>query len=340
MSAAAVARISDQRLFAPEGKFAYLASDHVRLDELTGTTAYETRTLRTVTGGPAAAAVIGPVGGGKSSLIADVCARLPETHVALRVPIVGVGDPTSTSEMAALALAGALDAVKFEAEQRDVLERARADHVVTARASRGLGGKLGGGPFPAELHGELGTLGTQLQTDKLAGERLAGIDRLVSILIARGRQPIFVLDDTEAAVGGREREDVIQGFFRGPVAAFVREVDAACLIAVQDEVAAQAPFRLLAPSLLCVELPLFGDRGASVMARILGHRLAREDDAPTVDEVLDADAIGLLGASYGRTGRLRHALAAAQWAADHAADAGAELIAAGAMRAAISEWND
>ncbi len=339
MSVETVRRVSEERLFAPEGKFAYLASDHVSLDDLTGTTSYESRTLRAVTTGPAAAAVIAPVGGGKSSLIADICAHLPETHVALRVPILGLGDPTNTSAMAAMALATALQAVKFDAAQRAALKQARADRIVAARTSRGLGGRLGGGPFPVELHGELGTLETQLASDQLAGERLAGLDRLVSLLIFRGRQPIFVLEDTEAAVGGRDQDDVIEGFFAGPVTAFVREVDAACLIAVQDEIAAQEPFQRLAPSLLRVVLPRFAHQGATVLTQILAHRLAREPAGPQVDEVLSGEAVDLLGAFYGRTGKLRHALAAAQTAADHSADVGAERIGPGAMRGAISEWS-
>ena len=338
MSFEAVRRVSDERLFAPEGKFVYLANDHVRFDDLTESTSYEARTLRTVTAGPGAAAVVGPVGGGKSSLIADVCARLPETHVALRVPILGLDDPTSTSMMAAMALATALQAVKFEKAQEAELQHARADRADVTRSSRGMGGKLGGGAFPVEVHGELGTLETQLATDRLAGERLAGLDRLVSILAVHQLQPIFVLEDTEAAVGGRDQSAVIEGFFAGPVTAFVREVDAACLVAVQDEIATQEPFQRLAPSFLNVELPRFEEDGSTVLGKILEHRLARENAAPTVDEVLSGEAVDLLGAFFGRTGKLRHALAAAQSAADHSTEAGADVIGAGAMRAAISEW--
>lgn len=339
MSIEAVRRVSEERLFAPEGKFAYLASDHVRFDVLTGTQSFETRTLRTVTAGPATAAVVGPVGGGKSSLIADVCAHLPATHVALRVPIVGVDDPTDTSAVAAMALATALQAVKFEADQRQVIERARADRTTNTRRGRAFGGKLGGGAFPVEVHAELGTLETQLETNRLAGERLAGLDRLVSILVYRGLQPIFVLEDTEAAVGGREQDDVIAGFFAGPVTAFVREVDAACLIAVQDEIAEHDAFRRIAPNLLKLELPRFDARGTDVIEAILTHRLARETEAPGLNDILEREAVELLGAYCGRTGRLRHALAAAQSAADLSADAEARLVTAGAMRGAINEWS-
>jgi hypothetical protein len=339
MSAEAVQRVSERRAFQPRTKFAYLASDHVRMDQLTGRLQYETRVLSAVIREPVCAAVIGPIGSGKSSLIADVCAHLPDTHIALRVPIVGVDDPTSTSAMAAMALSSALAAIDLEAHQRHALEQARADSMVAARKPTGFGGKLGGGPIPAEVHVELGTLQTELATNRLAGERLAGIDRLVSILVARELQPIFVLEDTEAAVGGGDRSDVIEGFFNGPVTAFVREVDAACLLAVQHHIAEQEPFRRLAPSLVRVELPRFDEGSAApALATILRHRLALEDLRVDTSDLLDDGALDLLADFYGETGGLRHTLAAAQTAADHAADTGAEMIGSGHVRAAVSEW--
>jgi hypothetical protein len=144
----------------------------------------------------------------------------------------------------------------------------RADRAVAMRPPTGLGGRLGGGPFPVEVRAEVATLRTQLETDALAGDRLAGIDRLVGILASHGRQPVFVLEDTEAAVGGADRDEVIDGFFSGPIHAFVKEVDAACLLAVQDHIAEHPAFRALASSVAQIELPRFADgRGSAVTTR-------------------------------------------------------------------------
>jgi len=160
-----------------------------------------------------------------------------------------------------------------------------------------------------------------------------------SILETRGRQPVFVLEDTEAAVGGGDRSDVVEAFFNGPVTAFVREVDAACLLAVQDHIASHEAFRRLAPSLRCVELPRFDeDEAVAALRTILDHRLRGHHRTFELSDVLATNAVRLLAAFYCETGGLRHTLAAAQAAADHAADNGDAFIGSGHVRAAVSEW--
>jgi hypothetical protein len=90
---------------------------------------------------------------GKSSLIAYVCSRLPETYVAFRLPVTGADDPTSVSVMASMALGIALRAIELEEQQRPALEFARAESAVTERGEpRVTSGKLGGGPVPAEVN--------------------------------------------------------------------------------------------------------------------------------------------------------------------------------------------
>lgn len=283
-------------------------------------------------------AVQGPIGAGKSSLIASVCADLPSTHVALRVPVVGADDPTSVSVLAALTLSGALAAIEMEAHQRQALEEARADRAERVTTPGTLGAKLGGGPIPAEVAVESGTLSEQLQTNRLAGERLAGLDRLISILVAHGREPIFVLEDTEAAVGGREDHERIEAFFAGPVTAFVQEVEAPCLVAVQDPFAEAAAFRRLAPSFELIELPTFPDARAA-LAVIAAHRLRAHDLDVIVADVIDRDALEVLVAFYDEAHRsLRLTLAALQSAVDHAADLSASTVRAAHVRVGADEW--
>jgi hypothetical protein len=340
MSADLIAALAAGRVLGPRSQFAQLAHDHVAFDQLVGRPVFETAALRTVTGDTACVAVRGPVGAGKSSLIAAVCARLPEHHIALRVPVAGADDPTSVSVLAALTLSTALSAIDLERYEREALDRARADSSTESRTPANIGGKLGGGPIPAELHAELGTLTEELQTNRLAGERLAGLDRLVTTLLARGLAPIFVLEDTEAAVGGRDRRAVIDAFFAGPIAAFMREVGAASLIAVQDELADSPEFRRLAPSMQLIDVPPFDDAHAvEALKAIAAHRLAQHDPALDADTILGADALEVLVAFYDETNRnLRLTLAALQSSLEHAADIRAERVRAGHVRLGTQEW--
>src|SRR3954470_14934500 len=150
MSESPLSAIVNERAFAPRRLFKDLAADHVPFDDLTGSAKYETAVLKSVETAPSCIAIHGPVGSGKSSLIAYVCQQLPETHVALRVPVTGADDPTSVSVVAAAALSQALNDIELEEYQQEALERARADTVDRdAMPSASVGGTLGGGAIPA-----------------------------------------------------------------------------------------------------------------------------------------------------------------------------------------------
>ena len=129
MSAEHVLLVAQRGVFHPRKQFGQLAADHVPFDRLVGRDAFESRAISAVTSGPVCVGVLGPIGGGKSSLIAHVCANLPESHVALRVPVVGADDPTSVSDLAAMTLATALHDIDMEAYQRDALADARVSEV-------------------------------------------------------------------------------------------------------------------------------------------------------------------------------------------------------------------
>ena len=338
MSAGRIIALADQRVFQPRSQFSQLVDDHVTFDHLTSRASFEAVAARALVDRRTSVAVRGPVGAGKSSLIASVCAALPNTQIALRVPIVGADDPTSVNVLAALTLSAALDALELERDQREALEQARADEVTRDRTPAKFGAKLGGGPVPGEVHAELATLTQQLQTNRLGGERLAGLDRLISILVERGLEPTFVLEDTEAAVGGRGEQDLIEAFFAGPVTAFVQEVDAPCLIAVQDPLATAPAFLRLAPGLELIDLPKFPDAGAALSA-VGAHRLSQHALDFTVNDVVGDDALEALVAFYDEANRsMRLTLAAWQSAADHAADMSAERLRAAHVRVGAQEW--
>jgi hypothetical protein len=257
------------------------------------------------------------------------------------VPVTGADDPTSVSVVAAAALSQALNDIELDQYQERALERARADTLDRdASPARTVGGTLGGGAIPAEVHGDVGTLREQLSRNQLAGDRLAGLDRLITILVARGRQPVFVLEDTEAAVGGREREEVVEAFFDGPVRAFMNELEAPCLLAVQDRFTDCKAFNELAPSMHLISVPLFDvATAASVIRNVLDQRLDQFELQPRSSDVLSGESVSLLAEFYVETsGSLRHVLAAAQTASEHALDQGVSEIGAGHVRAAMADW--
>jgi len=314
----------------------------VPFDDLVGHSGFEAPALATVTNETTVVGVIGPRGGGKSSLIAHVCAQLPVTHVALRVPVTGADDPTDVSIVAAVALAQALNDLELEHYQREALERARADTTTSERVPRSFGGTLGGGPIPAAVHAELGTLRHQVESNPLAVERLTGLERLNTILVARGLQPVYVLEDTEAAIGGDDRLETANAFLDGPVRAFVGEVRAPVLIAVQDVFTRAPAFPNLAASMAVVEIPTLSDADADgAFKAITENRLNQQESEATAEEVIESEALGLLVTFYVETNRnLRFTLAALQSAAEYAAEMRAERIGPGHIRAAATDWRD
>ena len=341
MSHELITRLAEESVFRPRQSFFDLGHDHVPFDDLTGKVTHEARALRESVGREGVVGVVGSRGGGKSSLIASVCQSLPASHVALRVPVTGADDPTSVNAMAAVALSQALHELDMDDRQRGEIEKARADARTVARTPVGLrGGTLGGGPIPAEIHAELGSLRTDLDTNSLAVDRLAGLDRLITILVSRGLRPVFVLEDTEAAIGGESME-VAEGFLAGPVHALVHEVDAACLVAIQSVFQTTEAFRNLAGSMVLIDIPFLASAElVPALRTIIDRRLdLNEISGASSDQVLDEDALNLLVSFYGEEGgNMRNTLAALQSAAEYAAETGAPTIGAGQTRAALESW--
>jgi len=341
MNGSAIVDAAELGMFRPRQKFQHLAEDHVPLDKLTGTTRFESRALRTITSGETVVGVVGPRGGGKSSLIAAVCTGLPEEFIALRVPVTGADDPASVSVMAAVALSQALADIEMARHQQEAIQTARADETTAERVSGSRGGTLGGGLIPAQIHAELDSLRKAQTTNSLAVDRLSGLDRLIDILAARQRRPIFVLEDTEAAIGADEESDA-EKFLAGPLHALVHEVDAACLIAIQDVFTAAHSFKQLAPSMALVELPRFGEADAAeALGAIVENRLGQHGCTSEASAILDEDAFHLLVSLYEESeGNLRSTLAVLQSATEYAADASAERVGLGHVRGAIGDWRD
>jgi hypothetical protein len=348
MSADHVRMAGSRPVFHARKPFRALAADHVPFDRLQRRERYERRLLDGMTNeSRLTSAVIGPRGGGKSGLIAYACSILSPEYVPLRVPIVAAGDPADVSELAAITLSEALKAFEMEQHQAKALRRARADEqtgeqvptVIRGLGMATLGAKIGGGPIPAELNVEFDTLREQVMSRALVVDRLDGIDRLISILVAAGRDPVFVLEDTEAAVGAGDR-DRLERFLSGPVRAYMDQVDAPLVLAIQDDLAeASAAFHDLAASMRIIEVDRLSDPKAGVRA-ILARRLDLDDAVEaTVEDVFRDDAFSAITAFYDETRHdFRLTLAVVQTAVESAMDMNAELVTASHVLEAGNEW--
>lgn len=328
----------DGDVLRPRLQFHELAGDHVEFDQLTSTTNYETNVVRSLIAGTATC-VAGPRGGGKTSLIAHCCDQLPEHLVALRVPVIGMDDPGDPATVAATMITAALQAGEFEAYQRDALEAARADQTTIRRTNPSARAKLGGGVIPVELQGELASFGRDYQRGAIPLDRLYGVDRLITMFVARNTHPVFVIEDTEAMVGSPDSDETVTRFFARSLHMLAREIDAPTLIAVQDEFRDNPAYVELRAGMREVTLPVLDDP-ARAIATIVQHRMTeRAGIQAAVDEVIDTAALDAFGEFYGEVGgSFRHTLAAIAASVEHAADVGVDRVEEHEARYGITKW--
>jgi len=326
-----------------EPAFADLGVEHVPFDRLTGAETVEGPLLDAVVAG-SSAAVVGVRGGGKSSVLAWLCRHLPADRIPIRVPVVGMDDPSDPAVLGSVALGAALDAartdaVELPADQRATLERARADEVTTQGAGRRVGGKLGGGPIPAEVSTELGSLEREYARSTQPVDRLYGFDRLLGIFAYHGLTPVFVLEDTEAALGAGVEEATRDRFFTTSLKLLLREVDAPTVFAVQEHFAALDAYAQLRPAVLEVTVPRLREGVADALRAILARRLAPFGLADDIDAVLSPAALPVLADFYAeKDGSIRHVLAALEVATTAALDSGDERLELGHVRLGIEDW--
>jgi Cdc6-like AAA superfamily ATPase len=325
MSAKHLLVLAAQDAFRPTSRFDLLAEDHVPFDELTSEARFEQRLIDTVTGPEGLSLIFGSAGSGKTSLIAWACHHLPDTHAALRVPVAALEDAGDLRVLAGTVIVAAVRATaNLTEEQRTDLSATAADRVSTRPAGKLItGGTIGGAMIPAELNLDLGSLYSEYEREGLPVDRLHGLDRLVSVFAARGKQLLLVLEDTDAMAGGPGEQ---AERFLAAILILAREFDAPVIVAVQDHHSGPAYDRLRQEGREIV-IPALPDT-AQALRRIVAHRLHRAElrDVP-VGEVLDDDAVNALVSVYDESaGNLRQVLAVLQFALDHAVDEQAELL--------------
>lgn len=328
-----------------EPQFADLGLQHVPFDELTGHGAVERPLLEAVAAG-SSASVIGARGGGKSSVLAWMCRNLPADHIPIRVPVVGMDDPSDPAVLGSVALGAALEAartgdVELEDRQKGVVEHARADDLTTRPRGSSLRGRLGGGPVPAEVSADLGSLEAEYARGAQPIDRLHGFDRLLGIFGHHGLIPVFVLEDTEAALGAGADEGTRDRFFTQSLMLMVHEIDTPTVVAVQDRYAELDAYNQLRPHVLEVTVPVLSDGVEAGLTAILAKRLEFFEIDATVDGVIAPEAMPALAQFYvDKQGSTRHVLAALDIAAATAVDNGDTRLELGHVRVGIEDWQD
>lgn len=340
MSKEQTALIAEQAAFRPRSRLWELHELHVPFDLLAGDGAYEQRAITRITEG-SCVAVIGPSGAGKSSVIAWLCYQLPPSHFALRIPVTGVEDPGSVGEIARLALSIALDEIVLDAFAQDQLQKTRAESQTTVRTPMGVSAKLGGGVIPGEVNVNVASLREEFTQNRLDGDHLLALNgRLVPTLADAGTTPVFVFEDTEATVGGADDRERAEAFFAGPLSAFVDQVGAPTLVAVQTHlIEGSRAFGRLAPVLERLTIPLLSDRARHALEAILTRRTELAGLRIHITDIVEGAALDELAEFYRHTGGdLRRVLAAAHEAAEHAAADQAQRIAHAHARFGIAQW--
>jgi hypothetical protein len=341
VSAEQVTRIASTAAFRPRSRLWELHELHVPLDQLAGGDAYEQRAITRLTEGTCVA-VVGPSGAGKSSVIAWVCYQLPPSHFALRIPITGVEDSGSVGELARLALSIALDEVVLDAAAQEELEKSRATSQSLTRTPTGIASaKLGGGVIPAEVNVNVASLREEFTQERLGGDHLLALNgRMVPTLAEAGTTPVFVFEDTEATVGGADDRGRAESFFAGPLSAFVDQVGAPTIVAVQTHlIEGSRAFARLAPVLEQITIPLLREPARNAIQAILARRIELAQPQAQVADIVDSAALDSLTEFYTHSGGdLRRVLAAAHEAAEHAAADHAGQIGLAHARFGIAQW--
>jgi len=328
-----------------EPQFVDLGVAHVPFDTLVGQPCVEGPILDAIRAG-SGAVIVGARGGGKSSVLAWVCRQLPEDHVAIRVPVVGMDDPSDPAVFASVALGAALEAARVndvamsEGEQ-EVIERARADDVLRRPRRASPSGKIGGGPVPAEISAQLQSLQVEYSRGSQPADRLYGLDRLLGIFTYHRRVPVMVVEDTEAALGADATDDDRERFFANSLRLLVREVETPTIIAVQEHFTALDGYSQLRRSLFEARIPTLAPQTVNALRTIIAYRLAIFEIDATLDALIADEAWPALAALYDEThGSIRHVVAALELAAAAAIDNQASRLEMGHVRLGVEDWRD
>lgn len=286
----------------PPVAYSQMADVHVDLDE----TVAEGGPIRGTThpasqSGEECVVVLGPIGSGKSSLIAAVAARVEPDRFPIRVR--GLGDSTALDrEVFARHLAEeALDALERGERSPAIRQGTRLRGKIAEERRREAGGhSVGRGG--TRLRSAIETIVKQSQPSTF----LSAVEEIVDEITAAGRTPLVVLEDTDSFAPPRDQKGATERaerFVHEVVPYLAREVRCPSLVAVHER---YRPLLEGSPAEQ-VAVPRWAD--ASVfLSRVLERYGSRRGLSFDAAEIVEPGAFELFVAALDEHGNIRDTL--------------------------------
>jgi hypothetical protein len=343
-----MALLSRESAFDPTPLPADLAALHVPFDHLTGKAETEAA-LHTATNGNGRIALVGPMGSGKSSVLANVF-HADRGFAPIQVSVAPEQDETVTDpgafaqHVVRVVSAWATEADMLLPAEREQLLRAISDHTVLPSRNTSL--KAGIAlqlPWlaKAELARELRTeLRTSENSSRSAVEYLTALGRMFSLIRTVELMPVLVIDDSDRWMRrGQPRPDIIAAFF-GRIVRELANLELAFTIAVHKRYLVLDEYRENTAGILNARIDLPRLTRDDQLTRILDHRILLHAREGSVAEVLDQEAMQRLWAFYTGEGELslRKTLQIAHTALSDASRAGHDKIGPELIDAALAAW--
>lgn len=349
MTHEALRAVDDTRAFEATRRFEELSLYHVPFDELNGDNHTEAALTRIVAN-EGRAAIIGPSGSGKSSLISAVLGPLaldlPERIVPLRVPVATESDETVTDPGAMARhlvryVTRWASSERFSQAEQEEFRRGVAE--ISRRAGAGKTREYHAG-LPlwlanVEFARQVQVTGEEYESKASGADAVEYLKRLLALFASHELLAVFVFDDSDTWLRMPEldRTAVANAFFLRTIRMITEELAAGLVLAVHDNYLELPGYREASEWLSGeIRVPRLIDSRLGIESILRNRLVAAEVDAP-IEDVMETEAIGHLGAHYDGEKTIRDVLRIAQRSLQHALSDGMDLITANLIEQAIAE---
>jgi hypothetical protein len=260
-----------------------------------------------------------------ASVLGPLSENLDEGLVPLRIPVATAAETATDPRRFAQHLVRTV--IRYSTEiltKEELAELRRSAADTTSASSRERTRRIAvGAPkliFDAQFASEVKSGAEGLNEELMAGEAVSAIVRLVDLFRTHGREPYWVIDDSDRwiRIEGADLSTVADAFFRQVVPMLAREINCGFVLAAHDEYATLDGYRE-AQELFSRVIPLpIPDAPASAISAILDHRIRLANVSTTAAELLDSAALELLAERYRESQSLRRMLATVNRATQHA----------------------
>lgn len=339
-------RLQAEHAFDPTPLREDLAVYHVPFDELIGNGTTETELDRAVRT-PERVALVGPSGGGKSSVMFAVLHPLAEGVAPIRVPvqIESAQVATSPQEFAAHLVRTvaryAAEANMLREEDRTEFLRRTTEREPVSGGGQKMALRIGAGWMAAnaDLTAELTSVAAPETSRRSATEVIDQAGRVLETIRAAGILPVLLIEDSDAwldIAGLPDPNPVIAAFFGRIVRMMAEDLRASVVVAVHERYREMEAYQSSTGFIeTTIELPHIPDPAA--LGAILGRRVSLHAEAG-IDEAFEAPAVEELFVHYqgSANANIRHAMLVAHTALRAAASDGDSVISAPRVEAAIA----